>query len=164
MTRLNQATSEAVHPLLVPGIFTELERVRHVEIVETTIDELETRIQELDPKSMGVEFISATDKAERDQAKRTAWLDTTYLRNQLISWNTHLEKLRHHVEDLNQTVFPPLSQKKSHTCDAELRTQSSTDLEDQELRPLDQESLSQIDETPFWNASSVTSTSEDSQV
>ncbi|KAK7420958.1 hypothetical protein QQX98_002523 [Neonectria punicea] len=162
LTRLNQATSEAFHPLLVLGIFTELERIRHIEVVETTIDELETRIQELDPKSMGMEFISAAEKAERDQAKRSAWLDTTYLRNQLISWNTHLEKLRHHAEDLNQTVFPPLSPKQCLT-DAGLRTPCDTGLEDRVLRLLDHDSLSHIKEIAVSDASSETSASEDSQ-
>ncbi|KPM37027.1 hypothetical protein AK830_g9517 [Neonectria ditissima] len=164
LTRLNLATSEAIHPLLIPGIFTELERVRHIEVVETTVDELETRILELDPKSMGDEVMSAADKAERDQAKRNAWLDTTYLRNQLISWNTHLEKLRHHVEDLNQTVFSPPSQMKVHTSDVtESIKTSSPDPEDRVPRSSGHEEMSQFDEKSALDASSETSTAEDCQ-
>ncbi|KAI0127540.1 hypothetical protein BJ170DRAFT_683378 [Xylariales sp. AK1849] len=105
LKRLSYAMAEASHPLLLPGIFAELERSRHVNIVESTIDEIETRIMELDFNSSNMDEMPDTETERRNQEKRSAWLDTTYLRNGLISWNTQLIKVREQVDQLNDTVF-----------------------------------------------------------
>ncbi|RDL36221.1 uncharacterized protein BP5553_06833 [Venustampulla echinocandica] len=102
--RLTFATAEAAHPLLMPGIFAELERSRHVHVVEATIDELETKILELDIQS-DREGMLDSEVERRNQEKRSAWLDTTYLRNGLISWNTQLVKMSNHADELKTTVF-----------------------------------------------------------
>jgi len=104
--RLSFATVEAAHPLLLPGIFSEIERSRHVHLVEATIDEMETRIFELDIQS-DRDGMSASESERRKQEKRAAWLDTTYLRNGLLSWNTQLTKISSHADQLNATVFKP---------------------------------------------------------
>jgi hypothetical protein len=105
LRRLSFATAEASHPLLMPGIFAELERSRHVPIVETTIDEIETRIFELDFQSSDIEGMPDSETKKRNQAKRSAWLDTTYLRNGLVSWNTQLVKIPQHADELKETIF-----------------------------------------------------------
>ncbi|CAM1510686.1 Fc.00g010210.m01.CDS01 [Cosmosporella sp. VM-42] len=105
LQRLGKAMPEACHPLLMPGIFVELERSRHVLKIEATIDELETRIHELDLESTDVEYLPPDEQANQKQAKRSAWLDTTYLRNQLVSWNTQLVKMFRHADELNRTIF-----------------------------------------------------------
>lgn len=105
--RLELATSEAAHPLLMTGIFAELERTRHVHVVEATIDELETRIFELDVPSGDMDGIPDAETETRNQEKRSAWLDTTYLRNGLVSWNTQLAKIGRHAEELTETIFQP---------------------------------------------------------
>lgn len=107
LTRLSFATAEAAHPLLVPGIFAEIERSRHVHIVEATIDELETRILHLDFQSSDMEGVPDSEAEKRNQEKRSAWLDTTYLRNALVSWNIQLAKIRQHADELNAEVFNP---------------------------------------------------------
>ena len=104
--RLSFATAEAAHPLLMPGIFAEIERSRHVHVVEATLDELETRIFELDLPSER-ESMLPSEAEKRNQKKRTAWLDTTYLRNALVSWNIQLAKMSNHIEELKSTVFKP---------------------------------------------------------
>ena len=105
LRRLSFATAESAHPLLMPGIFAELERSRQVHIVEATIDELETRIFQLDFQSSDMEGIPDSEADKRNQEKRSAWLDTTYLRNSLVSWNTQLAKIRQHADELNDEVF-----------------------------------------------------------
>ncbi|CZR52311.1 uncharacterized protein PAC_02188 [Phialocephala subalpina] len=97
--RLSFAMAETAHPLLMPGIFAEIERTRHVHEVETTIDELETRIFELD--------MPDSEAETRNQEKRTAWLDTTYLRNALVSWNTQLVKMSEHADELAAAIYKP---------------------------------------------------------
>jgi hypothetical protein len=111
--RLSFATAEAAHPLLLPGIFAELERSRHVPLVEATIDELEGRIFELDFQSSDMQGMPDSEAKKRNQAKRSAWLDTTYLRNGLVSWSTQLAKLGQHADELKETVFTPISSKES---------------------------------------------------
>ncbi|KAH8802628.1 hypothetical protein F5884DRAFT_802481 [Xylogone sp. PMI_703] len=102
--RLSFATAEIAHPLLMPGIFAEIEMSRHVHIVEATIDELETKILELDFTS-NWESIPLSETEKRNQEKRTAWLNTTYLRNALVSWNAQLAKMSDHTDELKSTVF-----------------------------------------------------------
>jgi len=106
LRRLSFAMIEAAHPLLMPGIFAELERSRQVPIVETTIDELEARILQLDFQSSDMDVDTQDSEAERrNQEKRSAWLDTTYLRNSLVSWNTQLAKILHNADELDAEVF-----------------------------------------------------------
>lgn len=105
LQRLSHAMAEASYPLLMPGIFVELERTRHINIVEATIDEIETRIMELDFDSSNMDEMPSSETDTRNQDKRSAWLDTTYLRNGLVSWNTQLGKISIHVDELNESVF-----------------------------------------------------------
>ncbi|KAF9776276.1 hypothetical protein IL306_005573, partial [Fusarium sp. DS 682] len=105
LKRLTTATYEICHPLLVPSILVEIERKRHLPIVEDTLDELEARIQELDEDPESVQGIAEEEKVARKEAKRSAWLDMLYLRNQLMSWNTCLEALYKHTGLLNRTIF-----------------------------------------------------------
>jgi len=106
LRRLSFAMVEAAHPLLMPGIFAELERSRQVPIVESTIDELEARIFQLDFQSSDMDVDTEDSEAEkRNQEKRSAWLDTTYLRNALVSWNTQLAKIRQNADELDAEVF-----------------------------------------------------------
>lgn len=91
----------------MPGIIAELERARHIQVVEATIDELETRIFEVDLKSGDMDGVPDPEAEKRNYEKRTAWLDTTYLRNGLISWNAQLAKMRQHAEELRDAVFRP---------------------------------------------------------
>jgi hypothetical protein len=109
LRRLTFAKSEAAHPLLIPGVIAEIERARQVQIVETTIDELETRIFQLDFQSSDIDGFSKSEEETQNQQKRSAWLNTTYLRNALISWNTQLAKIRQHADELNVEVFKSAS-------------------------------------------------------
>lgn len=93
---LSYATADVAHPLLVPGIFAELERTRQIHTIESAIDnpgKVETWILTVDPSPEEMDAMSASMKEADNQAKRTQWLDTTYLRDQLINWNTQLKKI-----------------------------------------------------------------------
>ena len=113
LNRLSFSVSEAIHPLLMPGIFAEIERARHVHVVEATIDELETKIFELDFHSSEVEAMERAEIERRNQEKRSIWLDTTYLRNNLVSWCRQLAKMADHVDELGDTFYStPVSRAK----------------------------------------------------
>ncbi|KAF5699576.1 hypothetical protein FGLOB1_11287 [Fusarium globosum] len=69
-----------------------------------TLDGIEARFLEVDdPESL--QYITEAEKVTRKEAKRSAWLDMLYLRNQLMSWNTCLEALYEHADHLNRTTF-----------------------------------------------------------
>ncbi|KAG4281956.1 hypothetical protein FPRO06_10860 [Fusarium proliferatum] len=104
LTRLEMATYEICHPLLIPSMLVEIERRRHLPIIDHTLDGIEARFLEVDdPESL--QYITEAEKVTRKEAKRSAWLDMLYLRNQLMSWNTCLEALYEHADHLNRTTF-----------------------------------------------------------
>ncbi|KAF5972431.1 hypothetical protein FCOIX_9350 [Fusarium coicis] len=104
LTRLETATYEIWHPLLVPSMLVEIERRRHLPIIDGTLDEIEARFLELDePESL--RHITEAEKLTRKEAKRSSWLDMLYLRNQLMSWNMCLEAFHEHIEQLSRTTF-----------------------------------------------------------
>ncbi|KAI1490174.1 hypothetical protein F5X96DRAFT_637652, partial [Biscogniauxia mediterranea] len=102
--RLKGAIQEAAHPLLIPGMLAEIERIRHIGMVDDTTAELETRISQLgaSPSTSGVPDPNAKMNNEK---KREAWLNTDYLRNQLITWSKQLSKMVIHVDELRDNVF-----------------------------------------------------------
>ncbi len=75
------ATKEALRSLTLPGILTKLERTRHIIIIETTVDTLEARIFEVDADPDPEQVTTRSEINKRNREKKTAWLDTTYVRN-----------------------------------------------------------------------------------
>ncbi|KAF1948779.1 hypothetical protein CC80DRAFT_599444 [Byssothecium circinans] len=107
VTRLSYVGSEAAHPLLLPGIFAEIERVRHVRIVEETVNNVEAQIFRLDHQSLSPSEPQGEEAQARSQEKRSAYLDLAYLRNALVSWNTQLEKMARHSQELIRKTYEP---------------------------------------------------------
>ncbi|KAH7345787.1 hypothetical protein BKA66DRAFT_23185 [Pyrenochaeta sp. MPI-SDFR-AT-0127] len=121
LQRLKSISIEAAHPVLLPGIFAELELTRHIRLVEGSINEVEAKIFELNFQSSNARDDCRTEVERRNEAKRTAWLDLTYLRNSLITWSTQLLKMAEHAGMLNREVYrisediTPLAKNVSHT-------------------------------------------------
>jgi len=105
LNRLSFSAAEAAHPQLLPGILVELERLRHINVVETTIDQIESHIVRLELLSSTAESISDEQAAQENNKRRDSYLDTRYLSNHLISWNTQLAKLVACTQDLDENVF-----------------------------------------------------------
>ncbi|GAB1316487.1 hypothetical protein MFIFM68171_06697 [Madurella fahalii] len=99
------STVEATHPLVMPGIIAELERLRHINAVEATIDELEARIFELDFKPSNMDELASAEAGKKNNERRNAWLDTAYMSNQLVNWNTQLARMAACAVSLDNTVF-----------------------------------------------------------
>lgn len=112
--RLSRLKTEAGYPLLLPGIFSELERSRHIVVAEKMIDQLENRIYELDFTS---EQTDPEDRERRHSDKREDYLDTAYLRNGLLSWRKQLMKMVECAENLEQTRFKELRTDGLHSTD-----------------------------------------------
>ncbi|CAI6287394.1 unnamed protein product [Periconia digitata] len=94
--QLSAIKEEACHPLLMPGIVAEIELVRHINLVEANIVLVENKILELEIQEGGTQDISSDQQIHRREEKRTAWLDLSYLRNSLITWNMQIAKMRAH--------------------------------------------------------------------
>jgi hypothetical protein len=108
LRRLRFIGEEAAHPLLIPGILAELELARHTRLVESSINTVEAKIFELNFQSGGsVKDFDRSTVENRQQAKRTAWLDLTYLRNSLTTWTAQLLVMAEHANVLNEKTFVP---------------------------------------------------------
>jgi hypothetical protein len=129
LKRIANAKQNVFHPLILPGIFAELERSRIVDVVESTIDDIEGAIFELD-SGIATREISATDDEEAGgtrYVRRTVWLNTTFLRSRLQIWRTQLQKMIEHVDELNSmTLF---SSNELCISSTEFGSKSTVDLE-----------------------------------
>lgn len=105
LNRLALAPEDAAHPLLLPGIIAEIERVRHAVIAENSISKLESHVLELDAVSTDIYSAPHAETAMRNIAKRNEWLDMAYLKNHLVSWVTQLVKFINTAEEMSKTVF-----------------------------------------------------------
>ncbi|KAF7671701.1 hypothetical protein GT037_010223 [Alternaria burnsii] len=102
---LNSVRDEACHPLLMSGIFAELELLRHTRQVSLNIIDVESKIFALDFESGDTEGLGRKELEKRNEAKRNTWLDMTYLRNSLITTNVQNEKMSKHAADLSQEFY-----------------------------------------------------------
>lgn len=127
--RLDTATEEASHPLLLAGMFAEFERTRHLRIIEKSIGDIEFRILALDSNPEEMEAVPLAMREVKNREKRSQWLDTTYLRNMLVSWNTQLKKMETHANELDQMYS---KQRSSGLIRRHTRTTSNAEEEDGE--------------------------------
>jgi hypothetical protein len=97
LERLQRVGNDSTHPLLLPGIFAELELVRHTGLVESNINQVETKIFELDSQSSNPQKRSKAEVEMQNQSKREAWLNLSYLRNDLTTWKTQILRMIEHA-------------------------------------------------------------------
>ncbi|KAK5657643.1 hypothetical protein OQA88_2715 [Cercophora sp. LCS_1] len=100
LNRLAGAKERGFHPLLLPGVFVEIERDRMTEVVQTTIDRIEETIYELDTGDSGHETAEGDHPAGPRHVRRTVWLNVTFLRNRLRILKTQFLKMLEHVKEL----------------------------------------------------------------
>jgi hypothetical protein len=103
--RLDNAHEHASYPLLMSGIFAELELLRHTQLVEASIVQVETKMFELDFEHGATEGPGRKETELRSEAKRTTWLDLTYLRNSLITWSVQIQKMSEHTKTLEPELY-----------------------------------------------------------
>jgi hypothetical protein len=100
LERLHPLGEAAAHPLVVPGVLVEIELLRHTRLVEANIVQVETKIFELDVVPGATEGGGEKENRRRNEAKRSAWLNLSYLRNSLITWHVELGKIMTHSNAL----------------------------------------------------------------
>ncbi|KAI1146380.1 hypothetical protein F4825DRAFT_440936 [Nemania diffusa] len=99
LQRLSFASRESAHPLLLPGIFAELEKKRHHEIFGSQVDRLESIIPESDMEGLLKQIQSGAYSNGQD--KRTVYLDMLHLKHGLTTWSHQLNKMREHAQNLS---------------------------------------------------------------
>lgn len=98
--RLQKSSRDAAHPLLIFGILVEAERAKHVQIIEETMNSLETKIYELSAQTASRALLSREEAMTRSRDRNEVWLDTAYLRDYLINWTAQLKTMIRHAEEL----------------------------------------------------------------
>ncbi|KAF9701379.1 hypothetical protein EKO04_001039 [Ascochyta lentis] len=105
LRKLQTIKGEVAHPLVIPGLLTELELSRHTRLVESSITDVETKILNLNVQAETLSRFQPAEIERRNHAKRGAWLDLTYLRNSLITWTGQLKKMIDHAKALESSCF-----------------------------------------------------------
>ncbi|KAI0436134.1 hypothetical protein F4803DRAFT_543320 [Xylaria telfairii] len=120
--RLNLAIQASGHPLLLPGIFAEIERQRHDIIFNSSVHKLELMIPESDMEGLFSQEQSGDHSNRQD--RRTVYLDMLHLKHGLTSWSQQLKKMLEHAWSLDKEYLEAL-----HPVDIEPTIESSEDLE-----------------------------------
>ncbi|KAI0098926.1 hypothetical protein GGR51DRAFT_552296 [Nemania sp. FL0031] len=92
------AAKESAHPLLLPGIFAEIERKRHHDIFESAIGNLESAMPNEEVGTILTHHRAQIDDLE--QRKREAYLEVLHLKHGLESWSTQLRKMADNAQSL----------------------------------------------------------------
>ncbi|KAI1112576.1 hypothetical protein F5Y14DRAFT_442552 [Nemania sp. NC0429] len=103
--QLRLAIRQASHPLLLPGLFVEIERKRHHIIFESGVSRLESMIPTLDSGAL-ISQHQPTNDSER-HAKQRVYLDMLHLKNGLTTWSQQLNKMLDHARTLTDEYAEP---------------------------------------------------------
>ncbi|KAI1179870.1 hypothetical protein F4777DRAFT_402603 [Nemania sp. FL0916] len=104
LNRLILGWNDVSHPLILPGIIAEIERKRHIKIVDDIVDEVEAKIFQLEVKPDADDSLTTFQVEKLHSEKRSAWLNITYIRNCLVSWRKQLEKIALQVSELDRSL------------------------------------------------------------
>ncbi|KAF6809281.1 hypothetical protein CMUS01_13720, partial [Colletotrichum musicola] len=116
---LKRFSGQALHPLVMPMIFAELERKRLLNMLDTEQTVLSQRILNLENKFQGEASAAGSlakakslEKAQEDDESQAQdcestklWIDVSSLKNGLESLKAELEKMAIHSEELATTVL-----------------------------------------------------------
>ncbi|KDN70747.1 hypothetical protein CSUB01_10207 [Colletotrichum sublineola] len=118
---LRKFQDQALHPLLIPMVFAELERKRLFGMLDRKQTSLQQRILDLENKLRGESQSGILENAKNAQSAENAditaqtrdcestklWIDVSSLKNGLESLKDQLVKMAEHSEELAATVFKP---------------------------------------------------------
>ncbi|KAI0539473.1 hypothetical protein GGR58DRAFT_464433 [Xylaria digitata] len=129
--RLNLAAQDSAHPLLLPGLFAEIEKKRHRIIFEAGVSKLELMVAESDTEaSLGQ--VQSPSHSNR-QEKKSVYLDMLHLKHGLTSWSRQLNKMLEHARSLEAEYPRPSHQVYNQAVEephGDLETASDSSLED----------------------------------
>ncbi|KAK0737151.1 hypothetical protein B0T21DRAFT_364564 [Apiosordaria backusii] len=105
--RIENAENAWMHPLLMIGILVEIEKTRHMKLVEDHLFKLLQRVQNL---SKSPEILP-TSKLIRENYSVDLWIEVSQLKIALIAWRAQLSKMDAHIQELeDRNILGGLSQ------------------------------------------------------
>jgi len=111
LARLRKAGADTAHPMLLPGIVAELERLRQMNAVDEAIEEMEVELSQLDAETVAAWQQSIQTKAQRNRKKAKALLDTIYSKNVLLANAALLSSMSRHLWELPGLINPAATRK-----------------------------------------------------
>ncbi|KAF6827540.1 protein kinase [Colletotrichum plurivorum] len=96
--RLGNAEGTTRHPLLLVGIFAEIERKRHFKMVTRRLEKLLGFVSMLGSYSPGQANLQ--QDVEDDESPIDPWLDASHMKNRLETWRSQLLKMTQHADEL----------------------------------------------------------------
>lgn len=118
--RIENAENSWMHPLLMIGIVAEIERTRHMKLVEDHLFKLLQRVQSM---SKSPEILP-TSQLARENYSVDLWIEVSQLRIALVAWRAQLCKMDAHIQDLERILLEALSRHEeiisSSPCSVEL--------------------------------------------
>ncbi|KAI5923186.1 hypothetical protein F4810DRAFT_670699 [Camillea tinctor] len=108
--RLSKTDMTALHPMMLPTIFAEIERDRQVELVQKKLTKFTQRIIDIGVNSTIVdekEGLSLPPLATSmiEEPSIMLWVEISHLRNGLEAFQRKIKYMKNHVEELEQTFF-----------------------------------------------------------
>ncbi|KAJ0168064.1 hypothetical protein CTA2_10433 [Colletotrichum tanaceti] len=111
--RLNNCEDATCHPLILSGIFAEVERRRQLRLVDEGTAEFLDAVSSLNNtknRLFGNGDILGSVSSARSRDDSSAidpWLKISHLKNGMQSWKDQLLKMVAHADELNESYFKP---------------------------------------------------------
>lgn len=116
VSRLSNCKLGTFHPLTLPTVFADLERNRHVDLVEEYVQKLMQRVQDMEKNRPGSSSSqqhgfpneksgSGSVTTTGDTDSTTEWLEINHLRNGLKDWKAQLNTLIENVAEMESSQF-----------------------------------------------------------
>jgi hypothetical protein len=95
------AENSTSHPLLIVGILVEIERERHLRLVEEKVHSAMKKVYS--SKNLGP--LPATSKLEGEHYSIDSWYAISQLRTELETWKIQMELMIEHIDHIEKDIF-----------------------------------------------------------
>lgn len=98
--RIENSEDAWTHPMLIMGILAEIERERHLKLVQDPLFSLLQRVRSLSYAGT----VSTTSKLTKEDYSIDLWIRVNQLRIQLRTWKKQLGKMQDHILELERII------------------------------------------------------------
>lgn len=119
---LSRAGTSICHPLLLPRLLVELERVRHYKLVAAGLTQRRQFVTDL-LKNKTYDWQSRSENEEDESTSRSVelWMRICRMRNKITSWERQLLKMADTMDELSGTEFAKIVPRDPGNTDAKFR-------------------------------------------
>lgn len=97
---IENSENASYHPMLIVGIVAEIERERHLKLVDDQVNNLLNRVYALSNE----EEISENSELRAEHYPIKPWVRVSRLRKGLVAWKQQLQKMIDHIEKLEKNI------------------------------------------------------------